>query len=80
MSKPNPYQNSFYNPCEVCDFKQRFNRCAFGKRSTCASFVLSNYLHDMEREHITKHDEIFIEILKRHGWRGELRKGSSVEI
>jgi hypothetical protein len=34
----------------------------------------------MEREHITKHDEIFIEILKRHGWRGELRKGSSVEI
>lgn len=76
----NPYQNSIYNPCEECSYKKNNNHCMFQKRSMCAEFVLSQYIHMIEHERIRVPDKVLVALLRKNGWHGELRQEKVVSI
>ncbi len=75
------FKNSIYKPCEFCSHREKLFRCPYGKKSDCSQWVLAKYIDVTECGGGTKApDEVLITILQKHGWHGELRQTTTVQI
>ncbi len=73
-----------YYPCDNCKIKQKigFFRCPMEKKSMCYIYKLYDTITDMEHEPTFEEDftEIVTNVLRAHGYIGEIRKTEIVNI
>lgn len=74
-----------YSPCTNCYAKRKYGwtRCPFDKKPNCSAYKMCEALEAMDNNTDSLDSipvELFVRVLRHHGYSGELRKTCVINI
>lgn len=70
-----------YNPCPQCPYRVKLFRCPWERKAQCPAMQMLQLISKSQEGFVNLiPDELFVEVLQKRGWKGELHKPEIVVI